>query len=129
MKPWSLQTRLSPSFAHSSIASAILLIATYYLVAAASFNGFYDKWGFRDGLPRFALVDLIDGTAHRPFVYRQLVRAIANAAEAMLGAKLQETVYRALLNEDGRFKIKFLPRLNGDPVKVLPQYVIRYHIV
>jgi hypothetical protein len=49
------------------------------LVSAASFNGFYDKWGFRDDRPRFSVQLMLDGEADRPFVYRRLNVWVAQA--------------------------------------------------
>ena len=42
------------------------------MVASASFTGFINKWGLRDGYQKFGLEVMLDGTAHKPFVYRQL---------------------------------------------------------
>ena len=55
----------------------------FFLSAAASFNGYYDKWHFAEsGLsgedPRFHFEMMVDGTANRPYVYRQFLPACAN---------------------------------------------------
>jgi len=59
---------------------AVLLI----LVSASSFSAFYEKWHFREqgarGTDLIAEFDrMIDGTASRPYIYRQLLPNIANS--------------------------------------------------
>ena len=49
--------------ARSRVANFCFLLATYYVIAAAAFNGFYDKWGFLDNEPGLAFTDILDGTA------------------------------------------------------------------
>lgn len=61
-------------------APKILLLFTCFIIATASMGGFFEKWNFRDG-SRFSAVKMLDGTADRPFVYRQLLPAMANMVE------------------------------------------------
>lgn len=60
------------------ICSALLFV----VAAAASFNGFYAKYHFREyGLytyPATAFDRMVDGTADRPFVFRQMLPQLAN---------------------------------------------------
>ena len=69
-----------------------LLFTIFSLVAAASYAGFVAKWGFRDGSDRFSLERILDGTAHRPFVYRQLVPIIANEIERITPEKISTKI-------------------------------------
>ncbi|MGE5466485.1 MAG: hypothetical protein ACM3Y9_03580 [Ignavibacteria bacterium] len=71
------------SAVNSRAAAAVMLAAFYWLVAAAAYSGFIGKWGLRDDSPRFSIDRVLDGTAQRPFVYRQLVPMLANAADAV----------------------------------------------
>ena len=57
----------------------LALVLVYLLVAGAAFQGFYDKWGFREGEPGFNAALMLSGQAKRPFVYRRLGPWIANA--------------------------------------------------
>jgi hypothetical protein len=55
----------------------------YFVAATVSFNGYYDKWHFNeDGVSgkddRFRFEMMVDGTAYRPFVYRQMLPSAAN---------------------------------------------------
>jgi hypothetical protein len=55
-----------------SIYRNIFAILIIWMAAAASFTGFINKWGLRDGYQKFGLEVMLDGTAYKPFVYRQL---------------------------------------------------------
>ncbi|KQV80669.1 hypothetical protein ASD15_12075 [Massilia sp. Root351] len=67
--------------AWSNWLSLLLHFAFFWMVAAASFSGYIGKWGLRDNTPRFSLEAMLEATADRPFVYRQLLPLIANAAD------------------------------------------------
>jgi predicted permease len=69
---------LLQKFAASRTATFILYFASFWMVAAASQSGFFAKWGLREASPKVSIVMMLDGTAHRPFVYRQLAPLIAN---------------------------------------------------
>jgi hypothetical protein len=72
-------------------ASGFIFLAFLYLsISAAVFNGFYQKWGLRDFEKRYSFVEMIEGTAHRPFVHRQLLPAAANLTAAILPERLTE---------------------------------------
>ena len=66
-------------FAASKSATWILLAAAYWVVAAAAFSGFVGKWGLRDGSTGFSTAMMVDGSANRPWVYRQLVPQLAHS--------------------------------------------------
>ncbi len=55
----------------------------YFLIAAASFSGFYSKWHFAEPDVegedyRFSFDGMVDGTAYRPYVYRQMLPTLVN---------------------------------------------------
>jgi hypothetical protein len=64
-------------FTQSKIASWILLIGFFYMIAAAAHSGSMAKYALRDGNDAFSVISMMDGTAERPFVYRQLLPTIA----------------------------------------------------
>ena len=68
-------------FFNSAIYRRFLLALFYVIVAAAAFNGFYAKWRLNDGHAPHSLASMVDGTAYRPYVYRQLVPAVANGIQ------------------------------------------------
>jgi hypothetical protein len=62
---------------------AICLLVLFVVASAASFSAFYEKWHFREpgtrGYDPVAGFDqMIDGTAMRPYIYRQLLPDAAN---------------------------------------------------
>jgi len=72
------------------------IVFVYLMIASAAFSGFYDKWGLRDGDERYSLVQMLDGDAHRPFVYRQFLPTLANGFDTLLSASLEERVVQKL---------------------------------
>lgn len=62
------------------------------MTAAAGFSGFMGKWGFRDTEDRFGIVEMLDGTATKPFVYRQLAPLIADGIIQITPPKLKEII-------------------------------------
>ena len=103
---------------------ALLLSVAYFLVAAAAFNGFYDKWHFREGAPRFAFASVIDGTADRPFVYRQLLPTAASWLEDALPPAAKQRALSALLDRRGMLRSR-----KGELPRVEPGYVLRHQLV
>jgi hypothetical protein len=70
--------RLLLKTANSRFMSVALLSAFFWMVAAASFSGFVGKWGLRDGEERFGAETMMNATAHKPFIYRQLAPMLAS---------------------------------------------------
>lgn len=81
---------------HSRAASLAALAAFFWIVAAAGYSGFMGKWGLRDESPRFAIGRMLDASAQKPFVYRQLVPMFANAADRLLPERLKERLIEKL---------------------------------
>src|SRR6185437_13156287 len=84
----------------SSAIRRMLLVAVYFLAAAASFSGYFSKWHFRDDMPAASLPKMLDGTADRPYVYRQLLPAIANGIERALPVQLKQRADALLLDDN-----------------------------
>jgi len=79
----------------------VLLLFIAFIVASASYGGFFLKWEFRDG-KSYSAIEMFEGTAKRPFVYRQLLPGMANAVEYVTPASINE---------------KFQSWLAADPLK------------
>ena len=101
-----------------------LLVFVLYVVAAASFNGFFVKWAFRDFDPRNSFAEMYDETAYRPFIHRQLMITIA-----------KETV-KIIPNEQREQLVEFLSKNSLDSIKIAYilakndfRYIIEYHLV
>lgn len=76
--------------------SLLLHCTFFWMVAAASFSGYIGKWGLRDNTVRFSLESMLEATADRPFVYRQLLPQIANAADRVVPPHLKARVAEKL---------------------------------
>ena len=109
--------------ARSRVFSWILLFCAYWFVSAATFNGFYSKWGLSESSQRYNIAVMIDGSAHRPFVYRQLLPDIANAFVQITPADSLEKATGLLFYKDAlRSKIT-------SPEARDPKYIWQYHII
>jgi hypothetical protein len=78
----------------------VFFFILFFAAAAASFHGFYSKWHFRETgtsqfIPRISFEAMVDGTADRPFVYRQLVPMLVNWIDAGVSAQTKEAIYAA----------------------------------
>lgn len=107
----------------------LFLLFIYATIAAASLNAFYQKWGLRDDYSnwierRYTMTAMLDGTAYRPFVYKQLLPIAANFFDRLLPEDLKDRIISGLVHYNGKLKTK----LNVDPVSQRA-YVIRYHFV
>jgi hypothetical protein len=70
----------------------------FFLAASASFNGYYQKWHFGEaGLSgedeRFSFEAMVDGTAYRPWVYRQFLPACVNRIDRALPDSFKSWLY------------------------------------
>ncbi|WP_250474772.1 hypothetical protein [Caballeronia sp. GAFFF1] len=106
----------------------MLLVVMYYVVAAASYNGYFTKWQFRDQTPEWALPAMLDGTIDRPFVYRQLLPMLANGVERAMPEKLKTKV-DALLMDDNRTHHPITWFYPSAVDARNPQYALRYYLI
>ena len=96
-----------------------------FLAAAASFNGFYTKIQFLDGNAYRGFESIVDGTANRPYIYRQLIPAIANWADRSTPQTLRQRLTSAH-SDDGR---SFYEALFQSPVALNPVNSFRYLVM
>ena len=73
-----------------SAMNKILLAFIFYVVAAASFNGFFVKWTFNDADEKYSFEMMFDETAYRPFVHRQFMLDIARGITAIIPDKQKD---------------------------------------
>lgn len=107
---------------------SVMLLCTYLLVAAAAFCGMFSKHGFDDGPLSTSLTATLDGTASRPYVYRQLLPAIANASDALLPGAVKAHFLAHLAKDapsHNPLRATFVRATKADD----PALALRYYIV
>lgn len=110
------------------ITRGVMLLCTYLLVAAAAFCGNYAKHSFGDGNKGTSLTDILDGTAERPYVYRQLLPAIANAGEKLLPGSVKARFLEHLAKDapaHNPLRATFARATSTDD----PVHALRYYVV
>ncbi|MEN5161480.1 hypothetical protein [Achromobacter spanius] len=106
-----------------------LLAMLYVMVAAAAFNGFYTKWRLNDGRAPHSLASMVEGTAYRPYVYRQFAPAIANGIQdALPAATVQRLSERLAAPRRVNSRSALAMRFPGSEAMQAP-VTLRYHIV
>ena len=83
----------------SKLFSRACFFLLYFVAASASFSGYYNKWHFgEDGVSgeddRFRFEMVVDGTAYRPYVYRQLLPETANWIDRVVPRSFETWLYR-----------------------------------
>jgi hypothetical protein len=73
-------------------ATVLIFLCVYFLVASAAFEGFFNKWQFRDDAKHFSIAQMLDGTADRPYVYRQLLPEIAKRVVQVMPGGLRQKI-------------------------------------
>ncbi|CAI3931119.1 hypothetical protein [Commensalibacter papalotli (ex Botero et al. 2024)] len=77
-----------------SISNIIYLFIIFWVIASASFSGSISKWGLGENDDRFTPDAIFNNTAHKPFIYRQLVPQIAVHIENVIPATLQQVILK-----------------------------------
>jgi hypothetical protein len=105
----------------------------YFLAAAASYNGFYQRWHFHEAgvagawsEKELGLDKALDSTAPRPYVYRQLLPAIANGVDAILPPAMKDAAIQQKLRSQQN---PFTPPLIQSPLTANGLYLLRYYVV
>jgi hypothetical protein len=102
----------------------------YFLAAAVSFNGYYDKWHFgEDGVSgeddRFQFEMVMDGTAFRPYVFRQMLPSAANWIDHAVPQSFRTWLYSYQAAGPGAR----IEPIFDSPTAENPVYFFRYLIV
>lgn len=86
--------RLSDNIKVNRFMNKLLAIILLYLLAAASFSGYFQKYAFREDTPGFSVGRVIEGTADRPWVHRRLLvdisHALAQSVPNQIHQKIEE---------------------------------------
>jgi hypothetical protein len=105
-------------------------LVLFFIAAAASFNGFYDKWQFRElGSTNYSqsasLDTVLDGTAARPYVYRQLLPMLANWIDSKVPEHTKDALFRLTFHSVHAFAGGFA----SSPLLQSRAYFLRYLVV
>jgi hypothetical protein len=102
----------------------------YFLAAAASLNGIYDRWHFREDAQPFSFEKMYDETAKKPFVYRQLLPRMAdvtvNAMPEKLRTLLQSRAVEHNQNLSGETRLHMVVGTADKPRYALPYLMVYY---
>ena len=129
MGPPTFITRLSNLFNHT--APFALLFALFFVAAAASFNGYYQKWHFAEAdMPgdhsRASFETMVDGTAWRPYVYRQLLPTIANRIDQLVPQTIKHQLFE---RQTSGQEDPWLPVISTSPTAQTEVYFFRYLVL
>jgi len=106
-------------------------IAVYflcYLIAAISFGGFFEKWAFRDDKAGHSAVEMLNGSAERPYVYRQLLPATANMIDKVVPESINQEFAHWLTAdpEKHNFIHRYFAKAKDS---ANPAYALRYYVL
>lgn len=109
----------------------VFLLLLYMATAAMTLNVFMQTRSFEEGSQEFGLSVMLDGSADRPYVYRQLLPIIANSIVKLIPEKDREDFvhyhldkYQLKQQYFGRAKYK-----TNTPDEWTPTYAIAFHII
>lgn len=91
-------------------------------ISAAGYCGFFVKWAFREDSPRMGFTAMIEMTAVRPFVHRQLLPQTAKAIASVVPDHTKERLSERLTKDpsiEKRYAQAQIPR----------QYIIEYYVL
>jgi hypothetical protein len=99
----------------------------FFVVAAVSFSGFYAKWHFNEqDVPgdntAASFETMVEGTAQRPVIFRQLIPWVDNFAARVTPPAAQQWLY----NHRGDGEDAALYLLSASPTANNPTYFFRY---
>ena len=109
----------------SKFMDKLLLIFLVFAISAAAFEGFFVKWSFRDSdltPERFSFEAMYEGTAHRPFVHRQLLISVSKGVAEILPPETKESLLNKI-KADNFLADKF------KEVDLQEKFLLEYYLV
>lgn len=100
----------------------VLLIYLILVVSAAGFCGFFLKWAFREDSPNFGFQAMIEDTAKKPFIHRQLLPIVVKSAVELIPQQTKEKLSSRLIEKkhiEKRFAQSIIPE----------KYVLEYYLM
>ena len=107
----------------------ICCFVLFFVAASASFSGYYQKWHFAEadvpGDDSWASIEsMLDGTAHRPSVYRRLLPDSANWIDRVAPQAARNWLDQANSGDD-----PFLYAISASATAHDPRYIFRYRVI
>jgi hypothetical protein len=107
----------------------VWILIAFFLAASASFNGFYSANRFHEagtsaGYYQYDLERMFDGTAERPYVYRQLLPMAVNWADRVTPQSVKNMVNARQLGST----YHMFAALQSSPLAMNERYFFRYLI-
>lgn len=111
----------------------VLCFVAFFFASAASFNGFYSECHFgEEGVPRAwypaGFERMVNGTADRPYVYRQLLPTFANWVDDVAPRFVKTRVYGRMMARNQNWEYWSVV-LASSPASVSQQYYFRYFFI
>jgi hypothetical protein len=107
----------------SKLASTLLLCTLYWIVSAASFSGFIGKWSLMEWNSwGIGIVQILDGSAKRPFIYRQLFPMLARTAYEITPTSTREIIVDKIKPRNTFARVAII---NNEEVKF--EYIFVYY--
>ena len=107
----------------SKLINNLLILFIIFAVSAASFEGFFAKWTFRDtDKPIYSFESMYNGTAERPFVYRQLLIKTAKGIVNIMPDNLQVSI-KDKLHQDNFIEDTFRQ------TDIKDDFIIEYYLI
>jgi hypothetical protein len=133
-----MKTAMTTEALASNIYRYVCCFVLFFAAASASFNGFYEKWHFREysplpveaspTVPEFPHIEIqmiLDGTAAKPYVYRQLVPTLANWIDRITPNSLKTRLYTVRCDYEHTLPLV----LFDSPIARSQRYFFRYLVV
>lgn len=117
-------------FLNSGLHEKVCRFVLFFAVASASFNGFYTQCHFHElgvsgGGDIMSFERMVDGTANRPYIYRQMLPSIAN----WLAAATPESLQNSLYLHEGKTPRAYVDAIALSPAAQNQTYFFRYSVV
>jgi hypothetical protein len=131
MKVW--QGRLRASLASSRLYYIAFEAVIFFVAASASFFGYYQKVHFLDdglgGEYGGTFQTMMDGTANRPWVYRQMLPMIGNWVDSHVPDSTQDRLYNLKATDGRSLREHFFQSDIANDRRYFVRYVAIYIIV
>ena len=99
-----------------------MLIFLILVVTSAGYCGFFLKWAFREDSPDFGFQAMIENTAKKPFIHRQLLPVVVKSAVEIIPQQAKEKLSVRLIEKkhiEKRFAQSIIPE----------KYILEYYLM